>query len=173
LPEMNFPIAVAKKAAREMMYFAYGSNMDWHQMRDRCRSARFGCVAKLEGHRIIFPRTSKCRRCGVASIEPDPASAVWGVVYQIDGRDNGKLDSSEGYDPNLEPGLNSYVRTECRVFCAGDKQEPVTAWIYVANVQPGKHRPSANYMATIVKGASFWHLPSEYVRKLEAIEVSG
>lgn len=154
------------------MYFAYGSNMDWDQMRGRCRSARFVCIAKLEAHRLIFPRTSKRRGCGVASVQPDRASDVWGVVYQIAEWDIGKLDKSEAYNPNLEPEENFYIRTECRVLRDADKQEPVTAWTYVANVQPGMHKPDADYKATILKGAKFWHLPSEYVCKLEAIEVS-
>jgi hypothetical protein len=29
-----------------MLYFAYGSNMNWDQMRERCPSARFEFVAK-------------------------------------------------------------------------------------------------------------------------------
>jgi hypothetical protein len=30
-----------------MFYFAYGSNMDWAQMRGRCPSAKFVAIAEL------------------------------------------------------------------------------------------------------------------------------
>jgi len=42
-----------------MLYFAYGSNMDWAQMRSRCRTARFVCVEKLKDHRLAFTRKAE------------------------------------------------------------------------------------------------------------------
>jgi hypothetical protein len=53
-----------------MLCFAYGSNMDLAQMRERCPSTRFAFIAKLPDHRLVFPRKSKCRCCGVASVKP-------------------------------------------------------------------------------------------------------
>ena len=53
-----------------MLYVAYGSNMDWEQMRARCPTARFVGIAELRDHELVFPRKSKKRRCGVASALP-------------------------------------------------------------------------------------------------------
>ena len=51
-----------------MLYFAYGSNMEWKQMRERCPSAMFVCIAKLKDRRLAFTRKSKDRGCGVATL---------------------------------------------------------------------------------------------------------
>jgi len=40
------------------------------------------------------------RSCGVASVEPDRNSVVWGVVFQIDELEVGRLDKAEGYEPD-------------------------------------------------------------------------
>jgi gamma-glutamylcyclotransferase (GGCT)/AIG2-like uncharacterized protein YtfP len=156
-----------------MLYFAYGSNMDLDQMRERCPSARFVCTAKLEDHRLTFPRKSKNRGCGVATVQPVKDSEVWGVVYQIEELEMGKLDKHEGYNPSRKLDRNSYVRAEFRVLRGGDEKEPLTVFTYVANPECGEHKPNKNYKETILKGAKFWHLPDDYVCQLEAIEVSG
>jgi len=66
-----------------MLYFAYGSNMDWSRMRERCPPAGFIFTAKPNRFRLDFTRYSKTNRCGVADIVVDPPSSVWGVVYHI------------------------------------------------------------------------------------------
>src|SRR5205823_3802603 len=66
-----------------MLYFAYGSNMDWAQMKERCPCAKFVCRAKLPSHRLAFTLRSCRRRCGVADILSDETREVWGVVYEL------------------------------------------------------------------------------------------
>src|SRR5947208_12969770 len=66
-----------------MLYFAYGSNMDSTQMKERCPSAKFVCRAKLPSHRLAFTLRSCRRGCGVADILRDEAKDVWGVVYEL------------------------------------------------------------------------------------------
>ena len=78
-----------------MLYFAYGSNMDWDQMKQCCQAARFVGVALLPDHRLAFTRKSVNRGCGVADAVPDAGRRVWGVVYEIGDLDVGKLDTSE------------------------------------------------------------------------------
>ena len=51
-----------------MKIFAYGSNMNWNQMRSRCLSARFAFVARAEGYELAFTRFSQNRKCGGADI---------------------------------------------------------------------------------------------------------
>ena len=67
-----------------MLYFAYGSNMNWQQMRERCPSARFVGVALLSEHKLAFTRKSKKRGCGVADAVLEGGRKVWGVIYEID-----------------------------------------------------------------------------------------
>src|SRR5260370_28717436 len=82
-----------------MLYFAYGSNMDWDQMKTRCPSACFVGVAVLRDHRLAFTRRSKKRACGVADAVPEEGAAVWGAVFEIADVDIGRLDDTEGYRP--------------------------------------------------------------------------
>jgi gamma-glutamylcyclotransferase (GGCT)/AIG2-like uncharacterized protein YtfP len=82
-----------------MLYFAYGSNMDWNQIQERCPSSRFIAIAVLPNHKLAFSRKSEERECGVADSLPEQGAEVWGVVYEIDDRDIGSLDYHEGYQP--------------------------------------------------------------------------
>src|SRR5207247_4909541 len=80
-----------------MFYFAYGSNMDWDQMKGRCPSARIVGVAELRDYRLAFTRRSLKRGCGVCDVVLDSGKAVWGAVFHIDDADVVWLDIEEGY----------------------------------------------------------------------------
>lgn len=152
-----------------MLYFAYGSNMDWDQMRDRCPSARFVGVAKLPDHKLAFSRKSKARGCGVADAVADARSSVWGVVYQIADRDVGRLDAAEGYSPGR--ATNAYRREERHVLLDGEDAKPLAAAVYFATPEENPPRPNQAYKAQVLKGANHWHLPQDYIRDvLERIE---
>ncbi len=153
-----------------MLYFAYGSNMDWNQMRERCPSSRFAGIAVLQDRKLAFTRKSVERGCGVADVVAEDGAHVWGVVYDIADLDVGKLDLSEGFRPGRDK--NSYYRRECLVLLGGDEQRPVTVFAYFADPQPNPPLPNAAYKNLILTGGRYWHLPEEYIRELEKIEVS-
>jgi gamma-glutamylcyclotransferase (GGCT)/AIG2-like uncharacterized protein YtfP len=154
-----------------MLNFAYGSNMNWDQMRERCPSSRFSGIAVLRDHKLAFTRKSVNRGCGVADVVSDDGAQVWGVVYEIADHDVGKLDASEGFRPGRDK--NSYFRRECLVFLDGEDQRPLTLSAYFGDPQPNPPLPNAVYRNLIIAGARHWHLPEEYIRELEQIEVSG
>lgn len=153
-----------------MFYFAYGSNMNWDQMRERCTSARFVGVAFLPDHKLAFTRKST-QGFGVADAVPERGRKVYGVVYEIGDLDVGRLDTREGYRPKRE--RNSYVRRECLVFLGGDDSQPLTVSAYFARRQPKPPLPSNGYRNLILSGARHWHLPEEYIAELEQIEING
>jgi len=155
-----------------MLYFAYGSNMDLRQMRERCPSVRFLAVAKLPGHRLDFTRRSNTRQCGVADVVADDGGEVWGVVYDVAETDLGRLDDSEGYRPGREAHFNSYIRDQRHVLRDGDEKSPLLVWTYVANREPDRPLPNVAYKALIVDGAVFWHLPPDYIEKLRRIAIA-
>ena len=144
-----------------MLYFAYGSNMDWKQMKDRCPSTRFVGVAVLLDHSLAFTRKSERRGCGVADAVPTKDGKLWGVVYEISDMDVGKLDSNEGYRPGR--AANSYLRRECMVFLDDNKNQPLTIWTYFAEREENPPLPSQKYKNQIVNGARRWGLPEEYI----------
>jgi len=153
-----------------VLTFAYGSNMEWEQMRERCHSARFVGIAALPKHRLAFTRRSENRGCGVADAVPDEDRDLWGVVYEIDSQDVGSLDASEGFRPGR--ARNAYRREERQVFADGDKSRPLTVFIYFAEPQGSPPPPNSKYKRLILSGARHWHLPDKYIHELEQIEVA-
>ena len=153
-----------------MLYFAYGSNMDWKQIKKRCPSARFFCLAILKDQIVAFTRESTNRGCGVADIVPDEGHDVWGVVYQIDERDVGRLDNCEGYMPGR--AKNGYLREERHVYEDGDRNTPLLVSTYIAVREDNPPPPSSAYINQLVAGARFWHLPEDYILELEEVETT-
>ena len=147
-----------------VQYFAYGSNMDFDQLKDRCSSATYLSRAVLPDHSICFPRYSKKRECGVASIMPQKGPAVWGVVYQINRGDLVELDLAEGV------ASDAYGKIEVIVHADGDYALPLSVLTYLATPQAGIYRPSPSYISQFIKGARHWKLPEAYVHELEMIE---
>ena len=133
------------------LYFAYGSNMDLAQMSDRCeRSATIG-VATLPSHRFIINTR------GVATVVPDPASAVRGLLWRITGDDERALDRYEGVAKGL------YRKESMEVI--GPDGTKVGALLYVAtDSTPGSAKPG--YMEKIVAAAEACGLPKAYVDQL-------
>ena len=152
-----------------MLYFAYGSNLDWERIKKRCPSTEFFCKASLPDYRIDFTRKSSSLECGVADIVKDNSSKVFGVVYRIDEIDLGKLDKREGYIPQRDK--NAYRRRETMVLKEDNDEEPITAFTYeVEKKEFGKYKPKKDYKNFIVTGAKFWKLPEDYINFLENIE---
>ncbi len=155
------------------LYFAYGSNMDEFQMRERCPSAKFRFVAKLRNHELCFPRESRGRRGGVSSIEPSLRKVVWGVVWAVSEADLRKLNSCEGYDPERDPKENSYNRVEMEV----ERTSGVLhrCYVYIAN-KKGSFLPSREcYLNYIIRGAEQHQrqgIPKSYLRKLRKIRTN-
>ncbi|HVP39071.1 MAG TPA: gamma-glutamylcyclotransferase family protein [Candidatus Saccharimonadales bacterium] len=154
-----------------VLYFAYGSNLDWAQMQRRCPDAQFRCVAKLPDHRLIFPRTSdRWQGGGVASVTPDSGQVVWGVVYEITPADLDSLDGFEGCQPGASD--NNYNRETIRVYDRGRMKKPLDVQVYRAVPQGQHFAPSAAYMKALLDGADHWKLPELYIEDLKRIETA-
>ncbi len=154
------------KRKKMVLTFAYGSNMDWTQMRDRCHSAEFVCIAVLKNHRLAFTRKSENRGCGVSDVLPAEGRNVWGVVYKILDDEMPNLDSKEGVNSH------SYVRRSGTVFQDGEETKPLVVEIYFAIPQDNPPLPNLEYKDLIVNGARYWHLPTEYITELKQIRVA-
>jgi hypothetical protein len=152
--------------------FAYGSNMDFSQMSERCPSAQFICIAVLKNHSLAFTRKSIKRDCGVSDVVSTPDSAAWGVVYEVTEYDLAVLDIKEGYRPSRHAEDNSYNRRIETVFQDGDDTKPLNVEIYFAVPQKNPPLPNQEYKDLIVNGAKHWNLPADYIAELENIKVS-
>lgn len=142
-----------------MRYFAYGSNMDPVQMRERAPGARALGAARLGGWRLTFTRDSPGWGGGVGHIESDDADEVWGVLWDVTEPDLKTLDDYEGVD------VGAYMRDRISVTHDGREVEAV---VYLA-VPRGFKRPSKRYVAALVRGAAAHRLPAAYVERLRSL----
>jgi gamma-glutamylcyclotransferase (GGCT)/AIG2-like uncharacterized protein YtfP len=142
---MPVPVEFNKKSRRslQLYYFAYGSNMNWEQMRRRCPSAKFVCVASLKNYRFSIPRHSRLRNCGTANIFAETGSEVWGIVYDVSEQELAILDGFE----------DGYRRERMLVLASGDSQSSVEVLVYIAEKEDNVPLPSSEYKQLIVAGA--------------------
>ena len=155
------------------LYFAYGSNLDERQMKQRCPSCKFKTEAYVPGYTIAFTRCSDKRHGGVADIVQCPHEVVWGVVYELSDEDVGRLDKCEGYCG--EGHSNAYERKDCDKqgipVLTGKGHQLKGVFTYIANRQRD-FLPHKVYRDQIINGAKRWKLPREYVEKLESLPFS-
>ena len=153
-----------------MLYFAYGSNMEWAQMKQRCSLAKFVCRAKLPAHRLAFTLRSCKRGCGVADILRDEAKEVWGIVYELSQDELKNLDKDEDFSPRRPDNQNEYTRENHYVWREGDAKRLLLVSLYRGHPQANPPLPDFDYKSLIVEGARHWQLPADYIRELESIQ---
>ena len=142
-----------------MMYFAYGSNMDFEQMRQRCPGCEVIGKARLSHYVMSFTRWSRSWKSGTADILPEKNKTVHGVLYDLSFDDLKKMDKVADYP-------NSYVRQDISVLCG---EEALPALTYVARRQ-GVFSPSRAYLERMIQGAEKHQLPEDYVAFLSLIK---
>jgi AIG2-like family len=153
-----------------VIYFAYGSNMDPAQMRERCVGARARGIGFLADHRLHFPRWSDRRLHAVASVEAFPGAHVWGVLFDMTPDDWTALHRFEGHFGAGHP-KNGYELMAVGI-CDGTAPARTAAHTYIANLHP--ERPdagltSARYLKQLIDGALAHGLPADYVAMLRAV----
>jgi gamma-glutamylcyclotransferase (GGCT)/AIG2-like uncharacterized protein YtfP len=145
-----------------MLYFAYGSNLNWTQMQRRCRSSEFVTIARLPDYQFGITRHSRLRGCGTANVVPVSGKDVWGAVYAVSDADLIVMDSFE----------DGYRREILSVYAGGNGDQPLQALVYVAAIEADVPLPNAEYKRVILEGAKHWRLPAAYLKMLEMIHVS-
>jgi gamma-glutamylcyclotransferase (GGCT)/AIG2-like uncharacterized protein YtfP len=145
------------------LVFAYGSNMDPAQMRERCPESDLSWfVAEARGWKLCFPRNSTKRKGGVGSVIPEDGPSAWGVVFTVSDRDLLRLDRYEGV------GSGAYRRVTIEVFETNGRK--VSAWTYFAIPKgSGDFVPHPDYIDLYIKGATYFGLTQEYVDSLKRI----
>jgi AIG2-like family len=151
-----------------MIYFAYGSNMDPAQMRERCPGSSARGTGLLAGYRLHFPRWSPRRGHAVASIEAHPEGGVWGVVYDMTPEDWPRLHPFEGHIA-VGHAENRYdlISVEVRA-----DEGNVSARTYIAMPDPQRPDPgltSVRYLRQMIDGAIAHGLPQDYLAMLRAV----
>jgi AIG2-like family len=81
---------------RDMTYFfAYGERMNPELMTGAMPGATAVGPARLPGYRLVFNVMSRAWGGGAANAEVDPASSMWGVLWDVGEQDPTNLESSQ------------------------------------------------------------------------------
>jgi len=153
-----------------VIYFAFGSNMDPQQMKERCPSHKVrgrGCLPNFE---LCFPRRSPKRKCATAGFASAAGKVVWGVLYELDERDTASLHRAEGYVPGRAAEENRHNLEEIQVRLDSVNGATVAAFTYVAYPDELETAPSAEYLDHLISGAQHHGLPEAYLVRLVAIK---
>jgi len=137
----------------QILYFAYGSNLDKTQMGRRCPQAIRRSKAMLPGYRFII----NCR--GVASIVADDQSKVEGLLWVLTENDEKALDHCEGVS-------SGYYEKRWLDVIMPDSSE-IKALVYIATTNV-IGTPRHGYLEKIVTAAECLEFSSSYVEHLKS-----
>ena len=83
-----------------MLYFAYGSNLNHHQMKNiRCVGSEYLKSIFLKDYKLLFCHPNKLNKYGYANIVKKKGSKVPGAIWKITKKHEKKLDRYEEF-PN-------------------------------------------------------------------------
>ena len=156
-----------------MLYFAFGSNLDPDQMRERCPGHHVVGMAMLRDHKLVFPLFSERWGGGVASVQLSHGKDMWGVLFELSDEDLRALDGYEGF---RAPGdaHNLYERELIWVELVrpvdGSVPRRVRACAYLAHTA-NPSPPSRRYVDALIKGARHHRLPDDYIALLGRLPV--
>ena len=149
----------------KQLYFAYGSNLDPEQMKERCPDSQFLCVAYLPNYKLVF-NTAPLDYGPAADMVFKPNSKVWGAVFLVSDADLAKLDHCEGTDDPDDP--TGYLRQKVVVYRQDGRE--LVVWTYFVREKHEEGIPSAeDYLSSVVEGAKYHGLPAEYLQFLEVL----
>ena len=127
-----------------MNYFAYASNLNRKQMRERCPDSKPRLTVTLPNYKLAFVGWSRQWRGGVASIKPFRGEKVPGAIYEVSEECLRRLDKYEA----------GYNRLNVTVF--DEHGQPVQAITYIKSGQSEETPPSKEYVAVIQQGYRDW-----------------
>ena len=130
-------------------YFAYASNLNKKQMRERAPGSKPMFVAILPNYKLVFAGWSRRWRGGYATIMLSRGDKVIGAVYEVSERDLKRLD---GY----EDCPRSYNRINITVF--DEDGNAVGAVTYIKAGRLEETQPSEDYLAVIQQGYRDWQI---------------
>ena len=146
-------------------YFAYGSNMQTATLRGRRGIAyRRALPGRAAGWRLVVDKPPLLPIGeAFANMVPDPASAVVGVLYEINAADLEHVELTEGVR------IGNYRRVDVAVAPLVPPPGEVLAATLVSDARDPSLRPSDRYMACLVAGAEEHGLPAEWIALLRAV----
>jgi gamma-glutamylcyclotransferase len=139
-------------------YFAYGSNMDQNQMKDRCPDSKLISKAFLKDYKLAFTIFSPKRQCGCADVIKSVGDEVWGLVYEVTKDDLEKLDEFEMHPIKYKRFTTKVINK------SGEEIEVETYEVVEKSLEHLK--PSKEYFGIIQKAAIDFQFPENYKNSL-------
>ena len=135
-----------------MLYFAYGSNLNHHQMKNiRCIGSKYLKTIFLKNYKLSFCHPNKLNKYGYANIIKKKGSKVPGAIWKITKRHEKILDRYEEFP-------NSYQK---KYFFLNGKK----IMFYIMNTWFTK-RPPQSYINTIKEGYKNCNIDIKYSNKI-------
>jgi gamma-glutamylcyclotransferase len=134
-------------AGGPVYYFAYASNLNKKQMKERCPAARPVSIVTLHHYKLVFKGWSRKWRGGVATIQPFRGERVLGAIYELSEDDMRRLDKYEDCPATysrFKVGVNK------------DFGELIEAETYIRSGRADEAPPSREYLAVIQQGYRDW-----------------
>lgn len=121
------------------LYVAYGSNLNFQQMRYRCPTAKLYGIGTIDDYELQF-KGQPGR--AFATIAPQKGASVPVAVWEIHPQDEQSLDHYEGFPSH-------YFKQDVPVKLEGKE---VTAMVYIMNLRMQFALPSLQYYQTVYEG---------------------
>jgi gamma-glutamylcyclotransferase (GGCT)/AIG2-like uncharacterized protein YtfP len=135
-----------------MLYFAYGSNLSHHQMKNiRCFGSKYLKSFYLKNYKMIFSHPNKLNKFGYANIIKRKGSKVSGAIWEITKNHEKILDNYEQF-PNIYQKEYFYLEGKKIMF-------------YIMNKYFVKNPPKV-YVDTINKGYEDCNIDMKIKHKL-------
>ena len=134
-----------------MLYFAYGSNLNHHQMKNiRCLRSKYLKTIFLRDYKLLFCHPNKLNKFGYANIIKKKGSRVPGAIWEITKKHEKILDRYEEFP-------NSYNKD---YFYLNGKK----IMFYIMNKCFVK-KPPKSYIDTIKEGYNDCNIDIKYANK--------
>lgn len=143
-----------------LRYFAYGSNLHPVRLVQRVPSSRAVGTAVLEGWSLRFHKRGQdgSAKCDIVR-DRLSRDQVHGVVYQMDAREQDRLDAAEGA---------GYESLRLRL----DGHGAVFLYVALQTHIDAALKPFSWYKSLVLHGARHHALPGHYVRRIERVEAT-
>ena len=138
-----------------MLYFAYGSNLNWHQMKEeRCPGSKYIQSYILKGYKLIFSHRNPNNKYGHANIEKNINFSVPGAIWNLTKKHESTLDDYEAVNYNPQYYYKEYFRWKGK-----------RVLVYIQKIYT-KRKPASSYLHTIIEGYKDCNLDLKKLKKI-------
>ena len=151
-----------------MWYFAYGSNLNQHDLDKWCDGKGLPRLdlgkkkwvkATLHDFALVFDCVSIRRNCAAANIAPASGQSVRGVAFELDDGELEIIARKEG-----APG--TYVEKDVEVVRQDGSAVRARTFCCRTGTEQKNKKPSVEYMDLIIEGATDYGLDESWIKEL-------